>query len=220
MNVPSADPSQPSSTTPTASSPRPRVEGHREQEILTGAITVLLEVGYDLLTFDAVAAEARASKATLYRRWKSKADLVVAAVDAAACSETAVNPPDTGSLKTDLLAIFTDPAKESTELSDVMAAVLPALHRDPEFTRAFTEKFFAPRQLGLRRVLEKAQARGEVGLGADLDLFAALLPAMKFHDVVVRNTRPTSARTRQVIEDILLPACAASRVNTDVGGDA
>lgn len=199
---------------------RPRVEGNREREILAGAITVLLDVGYDLLTFDAVAAQARASKATLYRRWKSKADLVVAAVDGAACSKTAATPPDTGSLETDLMAIFADPAKDGTELSDVMAAVLPALHRDPVFTEVFNEKFFAPRQLGLRMVLERAQNRGEVGLGADLDLFAALLPAMKFHDVVVRNTRPTSVRMRQIIVDVLLPACAASRVDTDIGDHA
>lgn len=202
---------------PTA---RPRVEGDREQEILAGAIVVLLDVGYDLLTFDAVAAQARASKATLYRRWKTKADLVVAAIDSAACSETAVNPPDTGCLTSDLLAIFADPAIDSTEISEVMAAIFPALHRDAEFTAVFTEKFFAPRQLGLRTVLQRAQARGEVGPGADLDLFAAILPAMKFHDVVVRNQPRTAGRMRQIIEEILLPACAASRVATDAGGGA
>lgn len=202
---------------PTA---RPRVEGDREQEILACAIVVLLDVGYDLLTFDAVAAQAHASKATLYRRWKTKADLVVAAIDSAACSETAVNPPDTGCLTSDLLAIFADPAIDSTEISEVMAAVFPALHRDCEFTAVFTEKFFAPRQLGLRTVLQRAQTRGEVGPGADLDLFAAILPAMKFHDVVVRGEPRTAGRMRQIIEEILLPACAASRVATDAGGCA
>ena len=58
----------------------PRVEGARESEILDATVRLLVDVGYDKLTLDAVAAEARASKATLYRRWKGKADLVVDAV--------------------------------------------------------------------------------------------------------------------------------------------
>src|SRR5579885_1268430 len=48
---------------------RPRVEGEREREILEAALVSLVELGYDRLTFDAVAATAKASKATLYRRW-------------------------------------------------------------------------------------------------------------------------------------------------------
>jgi AcrR family transcriptional regulator len=48
---------------------RPRVEGEREDEILDACVELLLEAGYDRLTMDAVAKKARASKATLYRRW-------------------------------------------------------------------------------------------------------------------------------------------------------
>ena len=196
---------------------RPRVEGDREREILAGAIDVLLETGYDRLTFDAVAVQVRASKATLYRRWKSKADLVVAAVDAQACSDTTDDLPDTGCLKDDLLAIFCPSQEEPTELSEVMAAVLPALHRDVEFTRLFTEKFIAPRMQGLRIVLERAQDRGEVGKGADLDLLASIVPALKFHQVVVLDRCPTAAGLRQIIDEVLLPACAASKDDRAVG---
>src|SRR4051794_41470628 len=63
------------STTETAAASRPRVAGDRELQILESAIDVLREVGYDRLTFDAVAAGARASKATLYRRWPANPDL-------------------------------------------------------------------------------------------------------------------------------------------------
>ena len=59
--------------TPAEAALRPRVEGDREQEILDAALEVLGEVGYDRLTMDAVAQRAKASKATLYRRWNSKA---------------------------------------------------------------------------------------------------------------------------------------------------
>ena len=52
---------------------RPRVEGERELEILEATLEVLGDVGYDRLTMDAVATRAKASKATLYRRWNGKA---------------------------------------------------------------------------------------------------------------------------------------------------
>ena len=48
---------------------RPRVEGDREREILEAALETLADVGYDRLNFDSVASAAKASKATLYRRW-------------------------------------------------------------------------------------------------------------------------------------------------------
>lgn len=206
-----------STATAIPAAARPRVEGDREREILAGTIAVLLESGYDRLTFDAVAAQVRASKATLYRRWKSKADLVVAAVDAQACSDTTDELVDTGCLRDDLLTIFCPAPEEPTELSEVMAAVLPALHRDAEFTRLFTEKFIAPRMQGLRMVLERAQDRGEIGEGADLDLLASIVPALKFHHVVVLGECPTPAGLHRIVDQVLLPACAATRDRRAVG---
>src|SRR5215467_12573472 len=86
-----------------AAAARPRVEGDREQEILTAALEVLADVGYDRLTMDAVAQRAKASKATLYRRWNSKATLVV---EALARTKGVPVTPDTGALRSDLLAAF------------------------------------------------------------------------------------------------------------------
>src|SRR3954451_6638713 len=81
---------------------RPRVEGEREDEILDATVRLLMDVGYDRLTMDAVAAAARASKATLYRRWETKASLVLEAV--LAQKGPADDLPDTGSLRGDLIA--------------------------------------------------------------------------------------------------------------------
>ena len=67
--------------TPTeAHAVRPRIEGDREREILEATLDVLADVGYDRLTMDAVATRARASKATLYRRWNTKVGLVIDAL--------------------------------------------------------------------------------------------------------------------------------------------
>src|SRR5690242_15651908 len=82
---------------------RPRVEGDREREILEAALEVLVDVGYDRLTMDAVATAAKASKATLYRRWNDKATLVI---DALLLDKAVPSSPDTGSLAGDLRAAF------------------------------------------------------------------------------------------------------------------
>ena len=78
--------------------------GEREDEILDAAFTELLHVGYDRLTFDSVARAARASKATLYRRWETKSALVVDAF-LRHKGATHAQVPDEGSLRADLLAL-------------------------------------------------------------------------------------------------------------------
>ena len=60
---------------------RPRIEGDREAEILDATVALLASAGYERLTMDAVATAAKASKATLYRRWSTKADLVIDAFE-------------------------------------------------------------------------------------------------------------------------------------------
>ena len=82
---------------------RPRIEGDRELEILEATLEVLADVGYDRLTMDAVATRAKASKATLYRRWTNKVSLVI---DALQHSKGPTEIPDTGSLREDLRGLM------------------------------------------------------------------------------------------------------------------
>ena len=79
----------------------------RDPEILDAALEVLAETGYDGMTIDMVAARAKAGKATLYRRWSSKGELVI---DAVACMKKGdldySQLPDTGTLRGDLIAMI------------------------------------------------------------------------------------------------------------------
>lgn len=126
---------------------RPRVEGDREQQILDGVLQVLVDVGYDLLTFDAVAAQVHASKATLYRRWSTKADLVVSAVQASMCMASLHDLPDTDSLRGDLMAMFAGEEDLPIQLAEVIAALMPAMHRDADLTAAVKERFILPKPM-------------------------------------------------------------------------
>src|SRR4051794_27890727 len=183
---------------------RPRVEGDREREILEATLAILAEAGYDRLTMDAVSTRAKASKATLYRRWSGKANLVI---DALTHSKGPETYGDTGSLRGDLRATFcgmgglTDP-----DAIAVFSSVLTAIGRDPEFAEQFRERFLAEKLEGTRSIWERAAARGELRDGLDLDLIAPALPGVILHRVFMLGQQPDEDLITRVIDQIILPA--------------
>lgn len=187
---------------------RPRVEGEREREIYAVVVDLLAGCGYDKLTFDAVATAARASKATLYRKWPGKAELVVDAVSfVLACDR---KPVDTGTLRGDLLAAACQQGGLGDNLATVIGSVLPALHRDPELHRAFHERFMEPKLAAAVEMFERARARGEIGPCADTRELANILPALCTHDTFVSGTPTTPEAIAHKIDTIVLPACRAT----------
>ena len=102
----------------------------REQAILDAALELVLEVGYDRLSMDALAERAHAGKATIYRHWSGKAEVVAEAVRQRQCEEVPVT--DTGSLRGDLLATIKHiDASVSSEDGALISGVLCAMRTDP-----------------------------------------------------------------------------------------
>lgn len=184
---------------------RPRVEGAREEEILTATTELLLEVGYDRLTMDAVARRARASKATLYRRWESKASLVVEALLHSKNAPAAVDP-DTGNLRDDLLANYCGSRGLSKSGTQVLGAVLTAVNTDPDFARLFREKFMEPKVAITQAIYRRAQERGEIPEGVDVDLIGPALAGVLLHRSFVLGIDPDDATVERVIDNLILPA--------------
>jgi len=185
---------------------RPRVTGDREAELLDATLRMLAEVGYDRLTMDHVAAEAHASKATLYRRWSTKAELVVDAVSRAKGMPD-VSIPDTGTLRGDLVAGACGKQGWTAELPmSVLAGVMTALHTDEELSTAFRERFLAPRMEATREMFERARGRGEIPVDVDLDLVLTVLPSMcNFWEFALGH--PIDDRfVRRVIDHVVVPA--------------
>jgi AcrR family transcriptional regulator len=185
---------------------RPRVEGERESEVLDAALVLLAKVGYDRLTMDAVAAEARASKATLYRRWSTKSSLVV---DAILKSKEALQLPvvDTGSLREDLIQMACGHGGLSDDRSaQVMAGVVTALHHDPDFAAEFRARVVGPKIEATRRVFERARARGEITADLDLDLLSPALAGIILHRSFVLGLSADAKTVTRVVDEIILPA--------------
>jgi AcrR family transcriptional regulator len=190
--------------TPDTSVARPRVEGDRELEILQATLVVLAEGGYDRLTMDAVATRAKASKATLYRWWNGKISLVI---DALLSVKAPPAVPDTGSLREDLLASFCGLGGLTDQKSvDTFASVLTAITRDPDFAAAFRREVIAPKAQMSRLIFARAQARGEIPDGADLDLLAPALAGIVLHRMYLMGEVPSEALITRVIDQIILPA--------------
>jgi len=192
---------------------RPRVEGGREEEILDATVAVVAELGYDRLTMDAVATAAKASKATLYRRWSTKAELVVDAISRAkGCPMP--EDVDTGSLRGDLVAMACGDGGFTDELPmSVVAGLLTALHRDVELQTAFRERFLAPRQALTNRVYERAVERGEIAPDVDVALLSVTLPAVIIHHAYILGVEPTDDLILRVIDNVILPAARGSQVS-------
>jgi AcrR family transcriptional regulator len=194
-----------------ALSHRPRIEGEREREILEVTLAILAEVGYDRLTMDAVASRAKASKATLYRRWSSKAKLVI---DALHHTKGPHEFPDTGTLRGDLQAAFcgmgglTDPAMVAT-----MSSVITAIGRDKEFAEEFRTHFVAEKLEASRTIWERARQRGELRPDVDLDLISHALAGVVLHRVFMFGQPPTEDLINRVIDQIILPAALAPGAN-------
>lgn len=183
---------------------RPRVAGAREEEILDACVGELLENGYDRLTMDAVARRARASKATLYRRWQSKQSLVVDAVIRSKQMDEH-DVPDTGSLRGDLLALWSR-RRGNPDGSRVLGVVITAMQTDAEFAADFRARFLAPKIATTVAIYRRAGERGELLPGADPLLLGPALPGILLHRALVLGEPVTPAQVERVLDQILLPA--------------
>lgn len=190
---------------------RPRVEGDREQEILDATLEVLAESGYDRLTMDAVAAKAKASKATLYRRWSNKVSLVIEALQRIKAPH---DVPDTGSLREDLRVAFCgvgglmDPNAVAA-----FSSVLTAISRDAEFAEAFRRDVIEPKLEFSRSIWRRARDRGELREDLDLDLLEPALAGIVLHRLFVMGETPDPDTITRVIDQIILPAATRGPVH-------
>jgi AcrR family transcriptional regulator len=182
---------------------RPRIEGDREQEILDATLEVLADVGYDRLTMDAVAARAKASKATLYRRWTNKVSLVIDALH----PKGVYVVPDTGSLRGDLQEVFCGMGGlvDRTEVAR-FASVLTAIARDQDFADAFRREVVGPKIALSQQIWQRAKERGELRDDVDLSLLEPALAGIVLHRVFIMGEQPTPDLITRVIDHIILPA--------------
>jgi len=169
-----------------------------EDSILEAAWQELAETGYAKLTMEAVAARAHTGKQVLYRRWPNRARLVVAAMRHNTGSIVA-DPPDTGTLRGDLLAVLDHMARRQRDIgSETLHGLMAeSVDLDPEFPTVMLDM--------LRGILERAAARGEIP-SVPSSARVITLPADLLRHEMLRGSRPVTTEVAvEIVDEVVLP---------------
>jgi AcrR family transcriptional regulator len=184
----------------------------RETELLAVTLELLQEHGYDRLTVDAVATTARASKATIYRRWPTKAELVLAAF-VEGTRQVAVDP-DTGTLRDDLLQLGEQiSAHVSTHVSTIRA-VLVEISRSAELDAMMQEQFLDQKKALMARVLKQAVNRGEIDASAINEDLWDVLPGYLIYRSVLTGRAPCPRTIEDLVDNLLIPGLTRHNVRS------
>ena len=139
---------------------RPR-NADLDDRVLKITLRQLAEQGYSRLSIDSIAETAGVSKPSIYRRWPGKADLATAALSTLQVSEPVV---DTGDTRQDLVGVLTNFRKNLLRPNGMtlIGTVLAEEAITPELMELFRERIVKPRRRMLRKILERADERGEL----------------------------------------------------------
>ncbi|BBZ74290.1 putative HTH-type transcriptional regulator [Mycobacterium paraseoulense] len=175
----------------------------REAEILAVTLQLLQQHGYDQLTVDAVAGAAHASKATVYRRWPSKAELVLAAFIEGVRQVAVV--PNTGTLRGDLLRLGETICQEGGRHASTIRAVMVEVPRHSALNDALQEQFLKQRKALIQHVLRQAVDRGEISADAITDELWDLLPGYLIFRSIIPGRPPTRRTVEALVDGFLIP---------------
>ena len=179
---------------------RPR-SAQADLAILDATTQLLIEGGFGRLSVDAVAARAGVGKATIYRRWRSKPELLRATL--ARIKET-TEGTDTGDLRSDLRAFLHAMVDHfvDTEAAHLMPQLAAEAQFDPEL-RALLHSNSRVRRAAVREILERARSRGELREGLDLEVAIDLLTAPIFIRKLITGAPINSQTADQAVEMLL-----------------
>jgi AcrR family transcriptional regulator len=202
--------------TPTPSAGKPRAKAGRKRDeardglILEAALAVLAEQGYEGMTIDMVAARAGMARATVYRRWATKTDLVLDAVARMSHSDVNLDQlPDTGSLRGDMTAMIIPFDDEQQQIRiHAMAGLLSLAKADERLAEAATGSGIRPWIEANRFLMQRAVDRGEFP-PADVGTLAEVIPMLCVARAVQRLpiTREFSLA---LIDGVIIPALRGS----------
>ena len=181
-----------------------------EEAILDAAWAELTEVGYNAFSVEGVAARARTGKASIYRRWPTKQELVLdsLAEHLPTPESCGIEPNLDDSVTTAdalrqvaqiITGVLTSPA------GDAMRAIKCEAYLDPELAKLVDERFQEPRRAAMIALLQRGVDRGEVRPEAATALIADVIPAVLAHRIVLQREPITQKTIADIIEQVMIP---------------
>ncbi|WP_414589285.1 TetR/AcrR family transcriptional regulator [Scytonema sp. PCC 10023] len=181
---------------------RPRsVQAH--QAIIQATLDQLAQVGYQGMSIEAIAARARVGKPTIYRRYRSKEELIA---DAIKSLREEVPIPDTGSLWGDLDIFIENAAKAtlSSLVRQTIALIISTASSSPQFAFVYWAEYMKPRLQAFSVVLERAKGRNEIQADTDPDLVFDLMSGAMLYALVFKPaTEPFEAYIHRALKLLL-----------------
>jgi AcrR family transcriptional regulator len=194
-------------------SPAPRerrLDPARQKAILDATRDLLSEVGFDRMTVDQIARRASASKASIYRRWSGKESLVVDLVRNHLDAGPAPEPPDTGSLRDDLVSVYTAFCRTLEREHSLIVGLMPTLLTTPALADALRGNVPRPDITGTVPLLERAVERGELPASADPGRVRRVAEALVWHRLLITGERLDARFVAGTVDDVLLPLITGS----------
>jgi AcrR family transcriptional regulator len=196
---------------------RPRSERARKA-ILDAAAELLLEHGLETVSMDAVADRAGVSKATIYRWWPTKETLALEALYQE-WDTARPTPPDTGSLRGDLLALLRPWIRRvrARPYGRVVAALIAEAQTDPEFATEYHRRFVEPRRNPARALFKRAIERGEIPPETKVEVALDLLYGSLYHRLLHGHAPLNDRFVQDVVETTLAGLTVAPRATAKEG---
>jgi AcrR family transcriptional regulator len=188
---------------------RPR-DPRADRAILAATLDLIAEVGvYELRTED-VAARAGVGKGAIYRRYRSKDELVAAAIAAVVSEE--ITLPDTGSTRSDLLFLMREAVElyRGSRAGRLMANLISAMAQKPQLARAVRDGFLAGRRAALTDVIRRGVERGDLRPDLDVDLALDVLGGPVFYRLLVTGG-PMDDQLAEGVVDLMLRGFAPDK---------
>jgi AcrR family transcriptional regulator len=174
---------------------RPR-DPQVDRLVLTAALDSLAEEGYARLTMEGVAARAGVGKASLYRRWATKDQLVIDALSVH--PDRPVFSP-TGDIRRDISAYLRLLVDYRTTHSRAISAVSSEVVVNPALSEAFRGRVLGPILAELQRMIRQAVADGQLPASTDVELLASLPPALLHEHLLLTGEFPDEALVSRIV---------------------
>ncbi|MEU7837131.1 TetR/AcrR family transcriptional regulator [Nonomuraea sp. NPDC049129] len=186
----------------------PPLDPERERAILDATLELLSEMGYDRMSVDQIAKRAKASKATIYRRWAGKPELVVDVI----CRRFDMDTPaaeDTGSLRGDLASVLGGLCGAVERKHGLIMGLSSTLVSHQELARTLREHMPAKDLGGVEALLERARKRGDLPGPVDPGRLFGVAEALVWHRMIFLGPLFDESFVAESVDEVLLPLVRA-----------
>ncbi len=174
-----------------------------DRAILKVTLELLAEVGYERLSIEAIAKNAKVSKATIYRRYKGKEELVASAIESV---REEVVIPDTGNFWDDIDALIENAARITFNPlgRQAVATIISSASSNSEFARIYSTKYLQPRREAFAVIIEKAKIRNEVRVDLDANFVFDVMSGMMLYGLIFPPTSESwETYVRRAVEVVI-----------------